>query len=1472
MIASLKRVADGKPRIAGLAVLVVAGLLGNYFSVPLFFGADFLFGSIAVLLVLHFYGLRWGIVAALIVHSYTYCLWGHPYGLVNFTGEALFVGCFLKRRRRNLILVDGLFWLIIGIPLVVIEHGIVMRMGYVSTAFIMFKQSINGVSNALFASLILSYLPLGRLFRRSGLSSRVSLHESIFNLLAMVILLPALLLTMLQVGHEKERLEAGAVRELQSRSVEVQSSVRVWYQLHLRAVNDLAVLAGRCPMIPSAELQRDAEILKLPFPDFGSMHVENSEGRSIAFDPPVNEKGDRTLGLSFSDKPWFRKVKATGQPSVSDPFVANRALFAPVVTLCVPVMKDNRWRGCATGALDLARVGEMLRSYKSDRLSGLTLTDAQNRVIASTVPERRPMQLWDRKAAGVFRPLEASTYLWHPGNKKLPSMTLWQQSFYVQESMISPDLPWKLTAEAPVAPIQRLLYTVYVKNLAITASLIALSLLISFVFSRAISRPLATLAAVTADWPEKLTDTRTIDWPAASTDEVNSLITNFASMTRALKTNFDRLRAKSEELSRANAALIASELNLSQAMDLARIVYWEVDPTTETFTFNDAFFAFYGTTAEAEGGYQIAMNDYVNRFIHPDDVPRFYEHRGQMAAAATSGPLADFEHRIIRRDGEVRQVLTRTEVVRDVSGRITRAYGSNQDITERRRVEESLQTSEMRLSEAADMARLAYWEADGKTGVFTFNDAFYDLIGTSAGAEGGYTMPFEHYFRKFVHPDDLPMVFRFVEEVQVKAGSAGFPDFEARVIRGDGEVRHMLVRLGVHVDGSGQSVKLFGINQDVTERKEMEETLRRSEELHRMLAENASDLIWIEDPRSHRITYVSPSVFRLTGYSAQEAMELPVEDRLASSSLTVVKEFTAKTLESASSGQHTENKRLELEMLRKDGSTIWTETVAGGMYNSSGDLVAVQGVSRDITERKRAEEALRTSQLRLSDAMDLARIVHWELDCTSWTFIFNDPFYAFLATTAEREGGYWMAPSDYLSRFVHPDDRPFVERAMGGRGSGPDSEFFQDAEHRIVRRDGETRHIVVRARVFRDAAGRTVRCYGANQDITERKQAETELARMNRALRMLSDSNEALIRIADEPSLLNEVCRIAVEVGGYRMAWVGFAEEDEAKTIRPVAHGGLDEGYLESANLTWAESGRGLGPAGCAIRTGKPSIVRGTPGHLALAHAGEAVRRGYRSAIALPLATEGRTFGVLDMYAGEEDAFDVQEVEILRELAGDLAFGIETLRTRAERKQAEEKLASTLHNLRKAIGGTIQAIVQVVEMRDPYTAGHQRRVADLARSIATEMGLPSDVIEGIRMAAVIHDIGKVSVPAEILSKPGRLTQNEFELIKDHAVTGYDILKDVEFPWPIAEITYQHHERLDGSGYPRGLMGDEVLLEARIIAVADVVEAIASHRPFRPAHGIEAALDEIGKKRGILYDPEVVDTCLKLFGERGYAFH
>jgi putative two-component system response regulator len=204
----------------------------------------------------------------------------------------------------------------------------------------------------------------------------------------------------------------------------------------------------------------------------------------------------------------------------------------------------------------------------------------------------------------------------------------------------------------------------------------------------------------------------------------------------------------------------------------------------------------------------------------------------------------------------------------------------------------------------------------------------------------------------------------------------------------------------------------------------------------------------------------------------------------------------------------------------------------------------------------------------------------------------------------------------------------------------------------------------------------------------------------------------------------------------------------------------------------------------------------------------------------------------------------------------------------------EERTRSLLESeakLRTSLLDSISAIAATVEMRDPYTAGHQRRVAQIAKAIAAELGLPEQQIEGIYLASVVHDVGKVRVPAEILSKPGSLTELEFSLIKQHSQAGYDILKEVDFPWPIAQFVLEHHERMDGSGYPQGLKGDAILPESRIISVADVIEAMASHRPYRPGHGIEAALEEISGKRDVLYDPAVVDAALRLFREKNFVF-
>ena len=204
-------------------------------------------------------------------------------------------------------------------------------------------------------------------------------------------------------------------------------------------------------------------------------------------------------------------------------------------------------------------------------------------------------------------------------------------------------------------------------------------------------------------------------------------------------------------------------------------------------------------------------------------------------------------------------------------------------------------------------------------------------------------------------------------------------------------------------------------------------------------------------------------------------------------------------------------------------------------------------------------------------------------------------------------------------------------------------------------------------------------------------------------------------------------------------------------------------------------------------------------------------------------------------------------------------------------KKMAKKLRESYERLRKSLQQFIKAMAKIVETRDPYTAGHQERVAELAVAIAKEMRLSEGKIEAIQMAGLLHDMGKIAIPAEILTKPAKLSELEFTLVKTHPQVAYKVLREIDFPWPVAEIIYQHHERWDGSGYPKGLKDDEILLEAKILAVADVVEAMCSHRPYRPAYSIEEALEELTRNKGKLYDPEVVEACIKLFKEKKFSF-
>jgi PAS domain S-box-containing protein len=361
----------------------------------------------------------------------------------------------------------------------------------------------------------------------------------------------------------------------------------------------------------------------------------------------------------------------------------------------------------------------------------------------------------------------------------------------------------------------------------------------------------------------------------------------------------------------------------------------------------------------------------------------------------------------------------------------------------------------------------------------------------------------------------------------------------------------------------------------------------------------------------------------------------------------------------------------------------------------------------------------------------------------------------------------------------------------------------------------------------------------------------------HRALLCLGQANKVLVTATSEADLIDGACETIVQAGRYALAWLGFGNDDELRSISIAGYSGYTETLIEQ-DLTWSEEYEaGRGPIGVAMRTGIVQVDNDL--EFRTSHSVEAqpaLRTTFASMISIPLTGHVRPQAVLTIHSWDPQAFDGPAVSLLTEMAGDLGYGI------AKHRDAMR--------LEEALNGTLAVIARMTETRDPYTAGHQQRVGDLSAAIAERLGLPPAEIEGIRRGAEVHDVGKVGVAVEILSRPGRLDDLEFALVKRHCALGADILRRADLPWPIAGIAEQHHERLDGSGYPGGLLGERIILPARIVAVADVVEAMAHHRPYRPALGIDAALAEISKHAGVLFDADVVDACLAEF-EAGFTF-
>lgn len=477
----------------------------------------------------------------------------------------------------------------------------------------------------------------------------------------------------------------------------------------------------------------------------------------------------------------------------------------------------------------------------------------------------------------------------------------------------------------------------------------------------------------------------------------------------------------------------------------------------------------------------------------------------------------------------------------------------------------------------------------------------------------------------------------------------------------------------------------------------------------------------------------------------------------------------------------------------------------------------------------------------LAETQRLAGIAGWEWQTESKTFSCTEMFHHLTGLGRPADRLSWAD----IARIIHPEDRRMASAALRRTLS---TGAPMDLHLRLLGPCGHQRHVHGRAELLRRDGGRPATLVGTLRDETDDAVHAQELERVNAALRTLSACNRTLTTATDETALLDEMCRVIVEVGGYACAWAVLRNDGGHPRLISAAPRHQAVGLSREAVALSPEI-VGLPADGEAIEILVPPPGRSFWQILARKTQTEAL-------LILPLTDpgNGHPLGFLGIGRASALAFEEAETELLTEMAGDCGFGILTIRTRLKQHQAEARL-------QRSMGQTVQALAATIEKRDPYTAGHQRRVADIAVAVTRRLGIDETEARGIILAATIHDIGKVYVPSDLLTRPGRLTEDEFRLVRQHPRVGHDIVRDIELPWPVADMILQHHERLDGSGYPAGLSGDDILFGARIIGAADVLEAMASHRPYRPGLGIGRALEELKKGAGKTYDTAVVAACI-----------
>ncbi|MDA8100432.1 MAG: PAS domain S-box protein [Nitrospiraceae bacterium] len=932
-------------RSALFAALVAAGVAGNLLAYEIFFNIQFIFGSIFSMLALQFFRMQWGVLAAFLISLATYLLWNHPYAVIIMTAEALTVGLLTKRRHMGFVIADTLYWLFLGIPLVVLFYLGVMHLQTNTVVVTLMKQSLNGIANALLARLLYTLITIGRI------ENRYSFREIIFNLLALFVLLPSMLLVSVESRHDLDDMSQAVRSALRLAGQRVNANLEQWLNHNMEKVVTLAGMAEHASL---SQMQKSIELTKLTEHDFLRMGLLDRNATIIAYSPLVDELGQKNIGKNFADRPFVPILKIKLRPMLSEVVMGRIGVPKPMVTMLAPVVVRGAYNGYITGILSLQRAKDIIAiNARAQALEGLhyALLDRHDNVIVASREDLKPMTPLVR-GAGEWKQLEAGISQWTPYSAKNVSFSdRWKNSFYVSEIPVGALSEWKLVLEQPIAPIQMALSLQYSEQFIRLFVLLLIALVIIDAVSRRIARSFGRLGESSTGLPARLAAGDDIAWPGSAILEAQQLTDNFRDMSSALAAQFREIRTINTELEarvqERTRELRESEGRLRTLIESTSDWIWEVD--------ENARYTYSSPQVRDLLGYD--PEEIIGKtpfdFMPPEEAERVSAEFGLLVRGRQQ--IRGLENVNIRKDGLQVVLETNAAPIVDSDGVFHGYRGIDRDITERKKTEAALRTSEERLTRAQRVAKIGNWDWEIATNRLAWSDEVFRIYGQDPLRD---TPSYDTVINTLA-PECRDQFTKTIENaLQQGAHFEG----EYRIIRSDGEVRYTHTVGEVVRDDAGRPMTMFGVVQDITERKLAEDRVRQLANEQQIILNTVA--IGVAYAKERKLVWTNPAFQNMFGYGREETEAIEARRLYAE-----VRDYERVGAEGYARIATGTSYSTEVQAKRKDGTFFWLNLT--GTAVKPGD--PAQGsiwMFQDVTSRKDAAERLQESERLFREAIE----------------------------------------------------------------------------------------------------------------------------------------------------------------------------------------------------------------------------------------------------------------------------------------------------------------------------------------------------------------------------------------------------------------------------------------------------------------------------------------------------------------------